>query len=335
MVIAFVWWNINYQNFIMNKKLDLYKKILFIRLIEEEIANEYKLNNMRCPVHLSIGQESCAVGVCQNLSKKDIVFSNHRSHAHYIAKGGNVQKMIDEMHGKVTGCVGGRGGSMHLQDLSVNFYASIPIVSSAIGLATGTAFTQKRKNLKSITTVFIGDGSMEEGIVHESLNFSSINNLPLLYVCENNFYSIYTHVNQRQPSDDMTRFAKANNINYLRIRGDDLYKVLKATSYAVKFIKQKNKPFFLQLDTYRHREHCGPNIDDYKNYRKKDELKKWLLLDPVLKFKNKLFKDKILNIHLDKKIKNEITVNIKNIFKNSLKAKLPFYRTASNFVYAK
>jgi len=319
----------------MSKDLNLYKKLIFIRLIEEEISNEYKFNNMRCPVHLSIGQEACAVGVCENLNIKDIVFSNHRSHAHYLAKGGNPQKMIDEMHGKANGCVGGRGGSMHLQDLSVNFYASIPIVGSAIGLATGTAFSQKRRNLESITCVFTGDGTMEEGIVHESLNFSSIYNLPLLYICENNLYSIYTHLDKRQPDDDMTRFAKSHHVKSLRINGNNIKKVLAASKFAINFIRRNKKPFFLQLDTYRYREHCGPNVDDHKKYRSIKELKKWQSKCPIVNFRKFLIKKRILNERIDFQIRIELLKNIKQVFKNSLDAKLPKESTISKFIYAK
>ena len=319
----------------MKNYLNLYKKLLFIRLVEEEISNEYKNDNMRCPVHLSVGQEAAAVGVCENLKKEDIVFSNHRSHAHYLAKGGNAQKMIDEIYGKVSGCVGGRGGSMHLQDLSVNFFASIPIVGSAVGLATGTAFSQKRRGLKSITCIFIGDGTMEEGIVHESLNFSSIYKLPLLYVCENNYFSIYTHIKSRQPNDNMTRFAKAHDVEYLRVDGNDLKKVLVASKFAINFIKNKKKPFFLQLDTYRYFEHCGPNKDDHKNYRNAQELKKWTSKCPVDNFKKYLMKEKIIDEKINFKITVQLIRVIKSIFKNSLNAELPREKTISKYIYAK
>lgn len=309
------------------------EKLHLIRLVEEEISNRYKKEKMRCPVHLSIGQESCAVGVCNNLRDQDIVFSNHRSHAHYLAKGGNVQKMIDEIHGNKNGCIGGRGGSMHLQDIKKNFFASIPIVSSSVGLATGTAFAQKRKNKNSITCVFTGDATMDEGIVHESLNFSSIFNLPILYVCENNYYSIFTHVKERQTSSDFTRFAKSHNVKSKRVNGNKLDLVLKETKKAVEYIKKTKRPFFIQLDTYRFLQHCGPVSDDNLNYRDKKELKYWLNLDPIKYYEKILIKKKILTKKQIFKRKIEMRKKIQSIFNKSERTVLPNPSLASKYVY--
>ena len=309
------------------------EKLHLIRLVEEEISNRYKKEKMRCPVHLSIGQESCAVGVCNNLRDQDIVFSNHRSHAHYLAKGGNVQKMIDEIHGNKNGCIGGRGGSMHLQDIKKNFFASIPIVSSSVGLATGTAFAQKRKNKNSITCVFTGDATMDEGIVHESLNFSSIFNLPILYVCENNYYSIFTHVKERQTSSDFTRFAKSHNVKSKRVNGNKLDLVLKETKKAVEYIKKTKRPFFIQLDTYRFLQHCGPVSDDNLNYMDKKELKYWLNLDPIKYYEKILIKKKILTKEQIFKRKIEMRKKIQSIFNKSERTVLPNPSLASKYVY--
>ena len=170
----------------MNNKLlkNIFLKSLFIRKIEEQISKKYSEQEMRCPIHLSIGQELQAVTICNVLTKQDIVFSNHRSHAHYLSKDCSPEKMICELYGKKNGCLNGRGGSMHLQDISKNFFGSLPIVGSGLALATGTAFAQKRNKKNSISAVFLGDGTMEEGIVHETMNFSSIFKIPLLFICE-------------------------------------------------------------------------------------------------------------------------------------------------------
>tara|TARA_A100001011_G_scaffold398901_2_gene505095 strand:+ start:607 stop:1572 length:966 start_codon:yes stop_codon:yes gene_type:complete len=318
------------KNIYTKKNLE---KLYLIRLVEEEIARRYKKEKMRCPVHLSIGQESCAVGVCSNLKNEDIVFSNHRSHAHYLAKGGNVQKMIDEIHGNENGCIGGRGGSMHLQDISKNFFASIPIVSSSVGLATGTAFAQMRRKKNSITCVFTGDATMDEGIVHESLNFSSIFNLPILYVCENNYYSIFTHVRDRQTSSDFTRFARSHKIKSARVNGNKLDHVMKATEKAIKYIKKNKKPFFLQLDTYRFLQHCGPSSDDNLNYRDKKELNYWFNLDPIKYYEKLLVQKKILTLKDLRNNKFQMKKVIKKIFDKSENTKLPNPNLASKYVY--
>ena len=318
---------------IYNKRI--LKKLLLIRIIEEEISARYKKQLMRCPIHLSIGQESCAVGVCENLKLTDIIFSNHRSHAHYIAKGCSIEKMIDEIHGKENGCIGGRGGSMHLQDIKKGFFGGFPIVGSSIGLATGTAFSSKRKNLKRVTCVFFGDGAMEEGIIHESLNFASLFKLPIIYICENNFFSIFTHIKNRQPSSNFTRFAKAHNIKSLRINGNKLDNVLISFKKIIKYVRQNSKPFFLQLDTYRYLEHCGPNSDDYHNYRKKSELNFWLNLDPIKYYENKLKKKKIISDIEIGKIKKNIKEKVKLIFNKSEKATFPRSNLAKKNVFKK
>jgi len=320
----------------MNKRkyLELYNKILFIRLVEEEIAKRYSDQEMRCPVHLSIGQEAQAVAICQYLKKKDIMFSSHRSHAHYLAKNCDPYKMISELHGKEDGCLNGIGGSMHLQDISNYFFGSLPIVGSAIGLAIGTSFNQKRKSSKNITVVFIGDGTMEEGIAHEALNMSSIFNLPILFVCENNYFSIYTHIESRQPSDDMTRIAKAHKVQSLRTNAINLVNFLNQTKKVISYIKKNKKPFFLQIDTYRAREHCGPNFDDHLNYRKNKEKNFWFKNDALKKFEEFLNKKNFLN-----KSKKEIFIKnnkekIFTLFTKARKAKFSNPSISSQNIYA-
>ena len=153
---------------------ELYFAMLRIRMVEEKIAELYSEQEMRCPVHLSIGQEAVAVGVCEHLHHKDIVMSAHRAHAHYLAKGGNLKSMIAELHGKSTGCAMGKGGSMHLVDLNCGFFAAVPIVGSTIPIAVGVAWAFKLKKSSNIVAVFLGDGSTEAGVFFESLDFASL-----------------------------------------------------------------------------------------------------------------------------------------------------------------
>ena len=183
--------------------------MLLIRRVEEEIVKRYPKQQMRLPVHLSIGQEAIAVGVCHHLRKSDSVFSTHRCHAHYIAKGGNLVKMALELHGKVGGCMDGRGGSMHLMDTDVNVM-SIPIVASAIPLAVGAALANKIDGNGNIVVCFFGDAAVEEGVFHESLNFASLMQLPIIFVCENNQYSVDTHIAKRQSGWLNNHFAMHN-----------------------------------------------------------------------------------------------------------------------------
>ena len=178
---------------------ELQASMLRIRLVEESIANKYSEQKMRCPTHLSIGQEAIAVGVCSNLTNEDQVLSTHRAHAHYLAYGGCLNSMLAEIYGKVTGCSKGMGGSMHLNDKSVGFMGSTAIVSNTIPVAVGLALAIKIKKLKSISCVFFGAGATEEGAFYESINFAIIHNLPVLFICENNLYSVYSGLEVRQP----------------------------------------------------------------------------------------------------------------------------------------
>ena len=181
--------------------LDLYKSMLRIRMVEESIAHKYSEQKMRCPTHLSIGQEAIAVGVCSNLNKEDLVLSTHRAHAHYLAKGGDLRAMLAEIYGKVTGCSKGMGGSMHLIDKSAGFMGSTAIVGNTIPVAVGLAFSMNYRKRDSISCVFFGDGATEEGSFYESLNFAILHQLPVLFICENNLYSVYSSLDVRQPND--------------------------------------------------------------------------------------------------------------------------------------
>src|SRR3990167_9983262 len=181
-------------------KINLFYQMLRIRMIEESIAENYTKQKMRTPVHLSIGQEAAAVASGAVLRKTDYAVSSHRAHAHYFAKGGSLNAMIAELHGKVTGCCRGRGGSMHLIDQSVGFMGSTAIVGNTIPIGVGLGLSVQLNQEDKIACIFLGDGAVEEGVFYESLNFAVLKNLPVLFVCENNFYSVYTPLDKRQPA---------------------------------------------------------------------------------------------------------------------------------------
>lgn len=325
------------KNTLNNKELkNLFFNMIRIRLVEEEIANRYSEQQMRCPVHLSIGQESAAVGVSYYLKKSAKVYSNHRCHAHYLAKGGNLKAMISEIYGKETGCIGGRGGSMHLSDLSVNFMTSIPIIGSSIPLAVGNALAEKIKNKDNISVCFFGDAAVEEGVLHECMNLASIKKLKVLFVCENNQYSIFTHLNQRQPKErKIEKISFAHNVASKSIDCSDIRKVVSGSHYALKYINKNAAPFFLVLNTYRWKEHCGPANDDHLNYRDKMENKKWMeqkcaikSLDSLIsKLDNKWKEEKV-------KMKNKIKKEINEAFKFAIKSKLPTKQDSWRHIYA-
>ena len=180
--------------------LDLYKKAYRIRAVEKEISRRYSEEKMRCPVHLSIGQEAVFLQLfLLLLKKKDFTVSTHRGHAHYLAKGGSLKKMIAEIYGKETGCSKGKGGSMHLIDTSCNFMGTSAIVANSIPTGVGLGFLQNLKKKDKISYIFLGDAATEEGVFYESVNFSIIKSLPVIFICENNLYSVYSNLSVRQP----------------------------------------------------------------------------------------------------------------------------------------
>jgi TPP-dependent pyruvate/acetoin dehydrogenase alpha subunit len=254
-------------------------QLLRIRRIEEAIANRYQEQKMRCPVHLSIGQEAIAVGVCDQLSVRDYVISSHRAHAHYLAKGGCLKKLIAEIYGKSTGCGGGRGGSMHLVDMGVGFMGSTPIVGGSIPIGVGLAFASKLKNEERIVCIFFGEGATEEGVFAESLNFAALKHLPVLFICENNFYSVYSHLSVRQhPLRSRTMLAEANGLFAMKGEGNSLEEVSFLTTQAILRIQKSKGPIYLEFTTYRYREHCGPDVDPFRTC---EEATHWLSKDPL------------------------------------------------------
>lgn len=244
-----------------------------IRRIEEALATRYAEQQMRCPMHLCVGQEAIAVGVCESLTTDDMIFSNHRAHGHYLAKGGDLNAMVSELYGKSTGCCGGRGGSMHLIDLEAGVMGATPIVGGTVPLAVGAAWSAQLQANGKVTVVFFGDGCFEEGVLHESMNFAALHQLPILFVCENNDFSVYTKQHIRQPDRRIFEVAQAHSIQSSSGDGNDIDEVHALASQAIARIRNDEGPQFLELDTYRWLEHCGPNYDHGLNYRTLEEIK--------------------------------------------------------------
>jgi TPP-dependent pyruvate/acetoin dehydrogenase alpha subunit len=261
--------------------LDLHRAMVRIRAIEEAIAARYAEQEMRCPVHLSIGQEAAAVGVCAALRVSDKVYSTHRCHAHYLAKGGRLEPMLAEIYGKATGCLGGRGGSMHLADPDIGMFISVPIVASSIPLAVGGALAERQRGRDGVAVCFVGDASLEEGVFHEAANFASLHRLPVIFACENNLFSVYSRLDQRQPDRPLGDLARAHAIRVVETDGNDAIAVWRASADAVARARAGEGPSFLVMPTYRWREHCGPAYDDHLGYRDAAEFAAWKARDPI------------------------------------------------------
>tara|TARA_Y100000748_G_scaffold106206_1_gene88728 strand:- start:3289 stop:4281 length:993 start_codon:yes stop_codon:yes gene_type:complete len=321
--------------------LDLYKQMFRIRRVEETISEKYSEQEMRCPMHLSIGQESVAVGVCHSLETDDVVFSNHRAHAHYLAKGGSLNELISELYGKQSGCSGGRGGSMHLISKDVGFHGSTPIVGGTVPIAVGAAWSFKLQNNNNISVVFLGDGCFEEGVIHESLNFAALYKLPVLFVLENNLYSVYTPLSERQPNREITDIVSAHGINAVKADGMDILSVKECADSSINKIKSGDGPQFIEFSVYRWMEHCGPNDDDNLGYRPKGELNNWKKRCPIENARKKL--EKISNkernsIIFDEKyneeILNKINEEIKEAFEFAKNSSFPDKSSLSDYIYA-
>ncbi len=320
----------------MNKKerLKFYYQALRIRKVEEKIAELYPDQEMRCPVHLSIGQEASAVAVCGNLKKSDYIFSNHRSHGHYLAKGGDLKAMIAEIYGKSTGCSKGFGGSMHLIDKAVGFMGATAIVSNSIPLAVGVALKFKMKKEDRIAVTFFGDAATEEGVFHESVNFASLHQLPVLFVCENNLYSVYTPLSERQPKREIYKLAEAHGIESVQIKKQELFYLCDRTRQIIKKIKAKRMPMLIEIMTYRWKEHCGPNFDNNLGYRSEEEFLRWRKKDPLKKAKKMLYKEKTLNKKIEEKLNKEIEIEIEEAVKFAKNSSFPVRKDFDEQLYA-
>jgi len=274
----------------------LLQDMLLVRRAEEKIKALYPEGDMRCPTHFSIGQEAVAAGVCANLRQSDYVISAHRSHAHYINKGGDLRAMFAELYGKVDGCASGKGGSMHLIDLGVNFLGCVPIVGSTIPIGVGAAFGAQLQNNDAVTVIFFGDGATESGVFHESLNFAAMHKLRVLFVCENNLYSVNTPLEERQPAGrPIIDLAKAHGISSIQCDGQEVETVYTATADMIENIRIQGGPGFIEFATYRWLEHCGPNEDLHLNYRPAGEYEYWTSRCPLKLHQELLVADGVLH----------------------------------------
>lgn len=260
-----------------------YRELFRIRRVEEEIARVYPTDKIQSPVHLSIGQEAVAVGVCQALERKDVAFGTYRSHAFYLAKGGDLKKMVAELYGKATGCAKGKGGSMHIVDTAAGVMGTSAVVATGIPQAVGYAYMFRVRNEPQVSVCFFGDGAAEEGAFHESLNLAALKRLPVLFVCENNRYAIHTHQRDRQAFSGITEFVRGYGIPAERLEEPNVFAIHKAAALAVEAMRHGGGPVFIECLTYRFREHVGPSEDYHHGYRDAAEAKPWIERDEVMR----------------------------------------------------
>jgi|TARA_B110000879_G_scaffold21332_1_gene27119 pyruvate dehydrogenase E1 component alpha subunit len=312
----------NYQNKIdisgysENLIKDSLYSMTLIRRVEEKLAKEKEQGMIIGPVHLGAGQEAIAVGISANLTNNDRVFGAHRSHSHILALEASVYELFAEVLGKNTGLSKGMGGSMHLTNINSGFIGSVPIVSGTVPLAVGASFDAKFRGTNDIGVAYIGDGAMEEGIVHESLNLAKILNTPTLFVVENNLFSSHMHISLRQPSSGTSRFALANDIEFSIIDGNDCLEVFNKSKYLIDKIRNGEGPKFLEAVTYRHYGHVDWRKDvDVGVNRSEKDLSNWMKRDPISRLVVSVLDNNLLNEEdiskMESSIENLINVSWK------------------------
>lgn len=292
-------------------KKQLMHSMLRIRRVEERIDAEYLQNQMRTPIHLCIGQEAIAAGVCAALNNDDTISSNHRSHGHYIAKGGNLKAFVAELHCRSTGCSGGFGGSMHLVDTVVGHLGSSSIVGGGIPIGTGHALAFALRKDMRVSVVFLGDGAAEEGVLYESINFAVLKRLPVIYVLENNKIALCSPFENRQPCKPI--FHKAYPVEMLStacIDGNNVELVYDTTVKAVNRARNGLGPSFIEANTFRILGHMGCSSQDVEGYRNMAEVDEWKKKCPISIYYKQLINEKIISTedftNMDIAIKTEL-----------------------------
>lgn len=298
---------------------DIAKALLFqmrrIRHVEQEIARRYGEGKMRCPTHLSIGQEAVSAAVGLALRATDLAVSGHRAHAHYLGKGGGLPAMLAEIYGRIDGCSRGKGGSMHLIDESVGFMGSTAIVAGTIPVGVGLAYGMKCKQADQVSCVFHGDAAVEAGVFFESVNFAVVKKLPVLFLCENNLYSVYSPLSVRQPEGrSIAKMAEGLGMKTGTGNGNDVAEVYTKTNEALVAIRAGGGPQLLEFSTYRWLEHCGPHYDNDIGYRTEAEYLSWKAMEPVASFESALLAQGIISAAEIAEMDSDIEQEVKAAF---------------------
>jgi len=288
----------------------LYKKMLLIRLVELRIAEIYHTDAIKSPVHLSVGQESVAVGVCDALEKDDVVSNTYRCHATYIAKGGDLNEMMAELYGKKTGCAGGKAGSMHLIDMKHGVLGASAVVGTTIPVAAGYALAlqndAKITGKQRLVVALCGDGGTEEGCFYETLNFAALRKLPIIFICENNRLAIHTPIEKRWASEQLCERVATFGIKTHKIDDADVFKIRETVTEAAAEIRQGSGPIFIECATYRWLEHVGPRDDHSDDYRDSAEYQSWKEKDQITRLAHML--DDATREKIEQEVKAEIQV---------------------------
>jgi len=321
----------------MSKELlvALYRDMLRIRRIEEAIESRYHEDEMKSPIHLVMGHEAVSSGSCLALKKDDLIYCGHRTHGHYLAKGGSLKGMLSELYCRLNGCSGSRGGSMHLLDKSVGMAGSSAIVAGAIPIATGAALSFQLKREDRVVVAYLGDAATEEGACWEAVNFATLRKLPVIFFCENNFFSVCSPLEVRQPPN-VKIFKKAEGFGLpaVQIDGTNVLDVYEATQEAVARARKGDGPTFIEALTYRWRGHGGAGDDSASGYRDPEEVRHWEQYCPVDGFYDYLVKENFYSEAEKDLAEKEIGEEIQEAFEFAISSPNPEEKDLHTHVYS-
>jgi len=315
------------------ERLFLFYSMLRIRALQLAIESRYHLDEMKTPVHLCIGQEAVAVGICAALRKEDYISSNHRGHGHYLAKGGGLKELVAELHCKETGCAKGRGGSMHLVAPEVGHLGSSAIVGGGIPIATGLALAAVMQKLPRVSVAFFGDGAADEGVLYESINFAVLKKLPVVFVLEDNGFSVYSRVSARRRGPVVFHRMPPELLLTCAVDGNDVLAVYDAASRAVARARSSGGPSFIECTTYRLRGHAGAGSDTAPGYRTEEEIKQWERRCPIERFKKLLLEEGSITERQIAALEEAIRKEIQEAFEFAWRSPLPAGSEVCRYVF--
>jgi pyruvate dehydrogenase E1 component alpha subunit len=304
-------------------QIELYTSMLRVRLLEEKVVELYPVQEMKCPVHLCIGQEAVGSGVAAHLKSDDYLFSNHRGHGHYLVKGGDMRALVAEFYGRTTGCSKGKGGSMHVIDTTVGMLGTSAIVGGGIPMGVGAALASSIRGDGKIAAVFFGDGAFDEGVFYESYNFAALKKLPVIFVCENNFYATNSTQKARHAGSRIADSAAGFDSKGICVDGNDVEAVYDAATEAAERARSGKGPTLIEALTYRWKGHVGPGTDFQAGCRPEAELNAWMEKCPIKSYRAKLIETGIIDRAGDEEIRETISKEIDDAFDFAISSPLP------------
>jgi pyruvate dehydrogenase E1 component alpha subunit len=318
-------------NLSKDKLVEMYKRMLEIRFFEEKVFDLYAQNLVPGTIHLYLGEEAVAVGVCSLLRKDDYITSTHRGHGHCIAKGAELKRTMAEILGKKTGYCKGKGGSMHIADFKIGMLGATAVVGAGLPIAVGAGLSAKLRKTDQVVACFFGEGASNQGTFHESINMASIWKLPVIFVCENNLYAMGTRQSRVMAIENVADRAVAYGIPGVVVDGNDVLAVYEATQRAVERARKGEGPTLIECKTYRHKGHS--RVDPAK-YRPKEEVEEWLAKDPIKRFKEKLLQTNTLTEAEIQQIEKEVSAEIEEAVKFAMESPYPAPEEALEDIYA-